>query len=255
MQNIIKINNLQIDAIHGVLEEEKKNPQPFIFNVEIHLNYLKAAKTDDLNNTLSYCDVMQFINDFTKGNSFNLIETLAYRCALSLMLKFSQIEQIDLEVEKPLAPYPLKFKSVATKVSLSWHTAYLSLGSNLGNREAHLKDAIKKLNDEDEIIVTKESSLYSNPPYGGVATEEFINQAIEIKTLLNPLDLLDKINAIEAELGRVRDVHWGNRTIDIDIVFYDNITMNTERLTIPHKDYKNRDFVLVPLSQIAPHLI
>ncbi len=255
MQNIIKINNLQIDAIHGVLAEEKKNPQPFIFNVEIHLNYLKAAKTDDLNNTLSYCDVMQFINDFAKGNSFNLIETLAYRCALSLMLKFSQIEQIDLEVEKPLAPYPLKFKSVATKVSLSWHTAYLSLGSNLGNREAHLKDAIKKLNDEDEIIVTKESSLYSNPPYGGVATEEFINQAIEIKTLLNPLDLLDEINAIEAELGRVRDVHWGNRTIDIDIVFYDNITMNTERLTIPHKDYKNRDFVLVPLSQIAPHLI
>ena len=255
MQHIINIKDLKIEAIHGVYDEEKKNPQLFVFNAKIYLNFLKAAKSDDLKDTLSYCDIMQDINDFAKNNSFNLIETLSYRCALMLILKYRQIEKIELEVQKPDAPYPLQFKTVSTKVELEWHTAYLSLGSNLGDREAHLKDAIKKLNDEDEIEVTKESTLYSNPPYGGVATEEFINQAIEIKTLLNPFDLLDKIHEIEASLGRVRDVHWGNRTIDIDIVFYDNLTMNTERLTIPHKDYKNRDFVLVPLSQIAPQLL
>ena len=255
MQNIIKIENLKVDAFHGVLDEEKTNAQPFVFSANVYLNFLKAAKSDDLNVSISYCDIMQEIVDFASQNSFNLIETLAYRCALHLMLKFEKIEKIELEVSKPHAPYPLDFDTVKTFVELSWHTAYLSLGSNLGNKEENLKLAIEKLNTEPEICVTKESTLYQNPPYGGVATEEFINQAIEIKTLLNPFDLLDKIHEIEASLGRVRDVHWGNRTIDIDIVFYDDLHINTETLTIPHKDYKNRDFVLRPLSQIAPHLV
>ena len=255
MQNIIEIKNLKVNAIHGVLDEEKKNPQLFIFNASLYLNYLEAAKKDNLDLSISYCDVMKDIEDFAKSNSFNLIETLAYRCALSLMLKYTKLEKIVLSVSKPNAPYPADFETVQTTVELSWHTAYLSLGSNMGKREINLAQAIEKLNAEDEIIVTKQSTLYENPPYGGVATEEFINQAIEIRTLLNPLDLLDKINEIEASLGRTREVHWGNRTIDIDIIFYDNLTMNTVRLTIPHKDYKNRDFVLVPLSQIAPQLV
>ena len=255
MQNIIKIENLKVDAIHGVLDEEKKSTQPFIFNATLYLNYLEAAKKDDLSLSISYCDVMQEIKNFAISNSFNLIETLAYRCALHLMLKFTKLEKIVLSVSKPEAPYPLDFETVRTEVELSWHTAYLSLGSNMGKREINLAEAIKKLDAEDEIQVIKQSKPYENPPYGGVATEEFINLAVEIKTLLNPLDLLDKIHEIEASLGRTREVHWGNRTIDIDIIFYDNITMNTERLTIPHKDYRNRDFVLVPLSQIAPHLV
>ena len=94
MQNIINIKDLKIEAIHGVYDEEKKNPQPFIFNAKIYLNFLKAAKSDDLKDTLSYCDIMQDINDFAKNNSFNLIETLSYRCALMLILKYRQIENL-----------------------------------------------------------------------------------------------------------------------------------------------------------------
>ena len=254
MKSIIEIKDLKVMARHGVLATEKKYFQPFILDVQMYTNFLRAAKSDNLNDTISYCDVMKDLYDYIVSTSFNLIETLAYNCALLLLKKYPQIDRIYLSISKPEAPYDKEFKTVKTHVDLSWHKAYLSLGSNLGNREKYLKDAIKMLNDLDEINVVKESSLYKNPPYGGVATKEFVNQAIEIDTLFDPFDLLDKIHEIEKALGRKRTVHWGDRTIDIDIIFYDDLKLNTKDLTIPHKDYKNRDFVIVPLSEIAPHL-
>ena len=254
MQTTIEIKNLEIMATHGVLDSEKKTTQPFVFNATLFVNYLQAAKEDNLSKTISYCDVMQDIKDFTTQNSFNLIETLAYRCALFLIKKYPSIEKITLAVSKPKAPFDMTFETVQTKVTLSWHKVYLSLGSNLGRKEATLKKAVKLLGAEDEINLKKVSSFYKNPPYGGVATEEFVNIAVEIDTLLNPYDLLDVIHKIEKALGRKRTVRWGNRTCDIDIIFYDDLHMKEKDLTIPHKDYKNRDFVLVPLSEIAPHL-
>ena len=254
MQSTIEIKNLEIIATHGVLDFEKKKPQPFVFNATLFVNFLEAAKSDDLSKTISYVDVIQDIENFTKNNCFDLIETLAYRCALSLMLKYPMIKKLMLSVSKPQAPLDKTFETVQTKVVLSWHKVYLSLGSNLGKRELTLKKAIKLLDQEDEIKVIKESSYYKNPPYGGVATKEFVNQALEIDTLLEPYDLLDVIHKVEAELGRVRTVRWGDRTCDIDIIFFDDLIMNEKDLTIPHRDYKNRDFVIVPLSEIAPHL-
>ena len=254
MQSLIEINDLVVNACHGVLDFEKKEEQPFVFNCKIDIDFLQAAKDDDLNKTISYCDIMQDISNFCKAHTFNLIETLAYKTALMLLNKYDMIKSINLNVKKPEAPYGLTFKNVGVDVNLSWHTSFLSLGSNLGDRETTLLKAIEQLNS-DEIRVVKKSSFYKNAPYGGVATEEFVNMAVEIKTIYSPHQLLNRIHKIEASLGRVRDVHWGNRTIDIDIVFYDNITLNTEELTIPHKDYKNRDFVLVPLSEIAPYII
>lgn len=254
MQTTIEIKNLKIYAKHGVLEEEKKTAQPFIFNATLFVNYLNAALTDDLAQTISYCDVMQDIKDFCENNSFNLIETLTYKCALMLIKKYRTIDKIVLAVNKPEAPFDLEFETVQTKISMCWHKVYLSLGSNLGKKQAQLKKAVKLLDAEEEIEVKKVSSFYKNPPYGGVATEEFVNIAVEIDTLLDPFDLLDRIHKIEAALGRKRTVRWGNRTMDIDIIFYDDLQINTRDLTIPHKDYKNRDFVIVPLSEIAPHL-
>lgn len=251
----IEIKDLTIEATHGVFESEKTTKQPFVFNIVLDVNFLNAAKTDDLTKTISYCDIMNDVKEFATTNTFNLIETLSYRCALMLLKKYRQIEKINLSVSKPEAPFDMQFKTVQTTTILSWHKVYLSLGSNLGNKEALLKRAVKLLNKEDEIEVKATSDFYKNPPYGGVATEEFVNMAVEIDTTLNPYDLLNKIHEIEKALGRQRTVRWGNRTIDIDIIFYDDLHMNEKDLTIPHKDYRNRDFVLVPLSQIAPHLV
>lgn len=249
----IEIKKLEIMAKHGVLPIEKKKPQPFVFNVTLSLNYLQAAKSDDIKDTISYCDIMKDIEEFTTTHCFNLIETLAYRCAIYLLNKYPQIEKISLSVSKPQAPFDMAFETVETKVNLAWHKVYLSLGSNMGKKQVNLNKALKLL-ASDEIKVGAVSKPYKNPPYGGVATNDFINLAAEVDTILSPYDLLDRIHEIEAKLGRVRTVRWGNRPIDIDIIFYDDIKMNTKDLTIPHKDYKNRDFVIVPLSEIAPHL-
>lgn len=253
MQSSIEINNLVIKACHGVLEFEKSEPQPFVFSGKFYLDFLSATNTDDLNKSISYCDIMQDISDFCKNNTFNLIETLAYKTALLILNKYTQIYKVDLNLKKPEAPYGLTFDSVGVNVSLSWHTVYLSLGSNLGNKEETLNKALELL-DNDEIKLTNKSSFYKTQPYGGVADKEFVNMACEIKTVLSPFQLLNKIHEIEASLGRTREIHWGNRTLDIDIIFYDDIKLNTKDLIIPHKDYKNRDFVLIPLQEIAPFL-
>ena len=103
MQTTIEIKNLEIMATHGVLDFEKTKAQPFVFNATIFVNFLNAAKTDNLNDTISYCDIMQDIKDFATNNSFNLIETLTYKCALFLIKKYPCIEKITLACSKPQA--------------------------------------------------------------------------------------------------------------------------------------------------------
>lgn len=253
MESIIKIEQLKVSACHGVLDFEKTNPQYFVFNINVYTDFLDAAECDDLNKSISYCDIMDDVISFTKNNTFNLIETLAYRVSLFLLNKYTSIKRIDLQCFKPNAPYDADFKNVSTFVSLEWKQAYLSLGSNLGDKKAYLRAGIDGLNC-DSIKVIKESSILLNEPYGGVADQEFANMAVEIKTILSPIQLLNKIHEIEYANKRERLVHWGNRTLDIDIILYEGCKMNTEVLTIPHKDYLNRDFVLIPLKEIAPHL-
>lgn len=129
--------------------------------------------------------------------------------------------------------------------------AYLSIGSNLGDRLAMLTKSIKKLNDTDGISVTKISAVYETAPVGYVEQDDFLNLAAEIDTTLNPAELLDIIHKIENKLNRVRNFNWGPRTIDIDIIDYDNQVLNTEELTLPHKEALNRAFVLIPLLEIT----
>ena len=254
MESIIKIEKLKVNACHGVLDQEKINPQDFIFDINVYFDFIDAAKKDDINLSISYCDIMQDVIDYTKNNTFNLIETLSYNLALLILNKYSAITKIELTCSKPNAPYDADFKNVSANVTLEWKEAYLSLGSNLGNKEEYLNNALKALNSK-EIKLIKSSSILYNEPYGGVADKEFANMAVKIKTVLSPMQLLKAIHKIELDNGRERLVHWGNRTLDIDIIFYEGVTLNTEELTIPHKDYKNRDFVLIPLKEIAPNLI
>lgn len=127
---------------------------------------------------------------------------------------------------------------------------YLSLGSNMGDSFYYLLQAIIEINKLTNTKVSKISKFYKTKAWGLTEQPDFINCCIELHTDLLPFDLLKKINEIEAKLDRVREVHWGPRTIDIDIIFYDNLKINDEKLTIPHKYYKQRNFVLIPLLDI-----
>ena len=125
----------------------------------------------------------------------------------------------------------------------------LALGTNIEPREQYLKDALAKIVDNNLKIIL-ESSVYETPAWGGVADQNFLNMCIEVETELEAYELLDTIQKIELELGRVRKEHWGNRTIDIDIITFNDLIYNDERLIVPHKYIHDRNFVLAPLVEI-----
>ncbi len=133
--------------------------------------------------------------------------------------------------------------------------AYLGLGSNIGDREGFLRAAVEFLDKNESIAVKQVSSIYETAPVGYVEQANFFNAAARIETDLTPEDLLKTCMAIEAELGRRREVHWGPRTIDIDILLFDGIIIETPLLTIPHPQMHKRRFVLVPLNEIYPDLV
>ena len=132
--------------------------------------------------------------------------------------------------------------------------AYIALGSNLGDKEKNLRRAIMLLMQQG-IDVEKVSSFISTEPYGVTDQPRFLNAVCRVRTLLTPLALLDVLLATELAMGRVRLRHWGERNIDLDLLLYEDVVMDVPRLHLPHPDMQNRDFVLLPLAEIAPELV
>lgn len=133
------------------------------------------------------------------------------------------------------------------------HTVYLALGSNLGNRLANLKAAIA--NFTPQMVVKEKSPVYETPPWGFAGQGPFYNQVVKVVTYEEPEDLLKHLKRLEVALGRVSNFQNGPRVIDIDILFYDDMTVFRENLVIPHPRLHERAFVLVPLADIAPDLV
>lgn len=133
--------------------------------------------------------------------------------------------------------------------------AYISVGSNIGNRFDYLKKSIQLLQSTEGVKVNAVSSIYETDPVGYVNQAAFLNIVLELGVLLTPLELLKKCNEIEHELGRIRDIRWGPRTVDLDILLYNEENMKTEKLTIPHPRMMERGFVLVPLVELNPELV
>ncbi|WP_127534442.1 2-amino-4-hydroxy-6-hydroxymethyldihydropteridine diphosphokinase [Paenibacillus kobensis] len=128
--------------------------------------------------------------------------------------------------------------------------AYVALGSNIGDRELTLRAAIERLAAHCEIVVERVSDIYETDPVGYTDQPAFLNMAAAIRTSLVPDELLDTLLDIEQQLGRVRDIRWGPRTIDLDLLLYNGVTKDTDRLTLPHPRMMERAFVLVPLRDV-----
>lgn len=250
----IKIRGLEVTACHGVLDFEKVKPQKFIFDADMETDFYPAFD-DDIGSTVNYAEVCELVEKITAENSFNLIERLSLECAFGILESFPPVTRVCLTCFKPQAPVAQKFSNVGVTVSLERVKAYLSLGSSSGDREGYLKKAVSLLDQTRGIKVEKVSEFIETPPYGGVAKNKFLNCAACVSTFLPPRALLGEIHRIEAACGRVREKRWDDRTLDIDIIFYGDKIIRDETLTVPHRDYKNRDFVKIPLKSIAPHLI
>lgn len=248
----IEIKGLEISACHGVLDFEKVTPQKFIFDISMKVGFFAG---DELGGTVNYAEVCALVERITKDNCYNLIEKLSTECAFAILENFPKVSAISLTCRKPEAPVEQKFEDISVTVGFERVKAYLSLGSSTGEREKLLTKAVSLLDAVRGIKVEKVSEFLETEPYGGVAKNKFLNCAACIETVLPPHALLDEIHSIEAECGRVRAKRWDDRTLDIDIIFYGDKRICDETLTIPHPDYRNRDFVKIPLKSIAPHLL
>ena len=134
------------------------------------------------------------------------------------------------------------------------HTAHIALGSNLGDKEENLRRALELL-EEHGVEVVKVSTFICTEPYGVTDQPQFLNAVCQVRTSLEPLALLHTLLGIEQEMGRVRLRHWGERNIDLDLLLYEDVVMDTPELKLPHPDMQNRDFVLLPLAEIASEFI
>ncbi|MGN0242560.1 MAG: 2-amino-4-hydroxy-6-hydroxymethyldihydropteridine diphosphokinase [Lachnospiraceae bacterium] len=251
----IKIENLTLFCNHGVYAEENTLGQKFIISAEMLLDTRKAGETDDLTASVHYGMVCECMKRVMEQNTFQLIERAAEVVARTVLLEYPLIHRITVEVKKPWAPIKLPLEQVSVCITRGWHTVYLGLGSNMGDKKAYLDQAIVALSEQPEIRVGQVATYIETEPYGGVEQDFFLNTCLEIETLLTPEQLLEKTMAIEQQAGRERIVHWGPRTLDIDILFYDDWIVNQPDLTIPHKEVHLREFVLAPMCEIAPNLI
>lgn len=252
-RDYIKITGLKIFAYHGVFDDEKRDGQDFYINAKLYVNLRTPGKSDALTDSLHYGEACHFMQQVFTEKNFDLIEAAGEYLCERLLKEYAELEAVELEIEKPSAPIGLPFTNVSVTLHRAWHKVYLAVGSNMGDSRAIIEDAIRKLEEHPQMRRVRASDLIVTKPYGPVKQDDFLNGAIELETMLLPEELLEELHVIEAEANRVREIHWGPRTLDLDILFYDNLVYESDTLIIPHTDMPNRTFVLEPLAQLCPN--
>lgn len=254
MDKII-IENLEIIAEHGVFKEEKFLGQKFIVSLEMKTDTREAGKTGNLNASTHYGFVSDDVEKLLTSQSFDLIETCAEKTAEMILTKYPLISEVKVAIKKPWAPIRKHFDFVAVEITRKWHTAYLSLGTNMGDKKKNLLEAAEKIGNLENTKITAQSTIIETEPFGYTEQDMFLNSCLEIKTLFTPQELLKELLGIELQMGRVREIKWGPRIIDIDILFFDDEIIGEVDLAVPHPWICERMFVLEPLSEIAPNFV
>jgi len=247
----VKIIDLEVYARHGVYPEETALGQKFLISAVLEMDTRKAGRLDNLSEAVDYGHAAHFMDKFLREHTFKLIEAAAEALAEALLLKFP-ISAAEIEIKKPWAPILLPVNYVAVSIRRAWHHAYLSVGSNLGDRQENIIQATERLKEDHCIRLGRISDLIETEPYGYKEQEPFLNGAMELWTLYTPVELLHVLHDIEEAGGRERVARWGPRTIDLDLLFYDNEILAEPELVVPHPEIARRIFVLQPMCQIAP---
>lgn len=250
----ISIRGLEVFANHGVFKEENVLGQKFIVNAELVCDTRSAGKEDNLEKSVNYAEVCNLITKVMRNNTFKLIEAAAENIAEKILLEYYLIREVTITLKKPWAPIMMSVDTVEVSITRKWHRAYIALGSNMGDSKGHLDGAVKELDADKCCRVKKVSEFIVTEPVGDVEQDDFLNGCLELETLYTPYELLDFLHKIEQAHNRKRIVHWGPRTLDLDIILYDDVVMYEDDLIIPHIEMENREFVLKPLCEIAPYI-
>lgn len=253
----IVISDLRVMALVGALAHEREATQPLRIDLAIEADLHDAGQSDELGDTVNYGMVAERVVALVAESKDILLERLATRIA-DEVLGFSRVETVEVSITKLRPPVPVDVVSTAVRIRRSIlesdvveprsRRAFIALGSNLGDRVSYLRAAVRGLSR-----VVAESQVFETDPIGGPDGQgAFLNMVVEIETLLDPFALLRRCQRLEAEAMRQRVVHWGPRTLDVDIVLYDDVEIRSDELVIPHPRFAERRFVLVPLADIAP---
>ena len=186
MMDQITIKDLEVYANHGLYKEEKALGQKFLVSVILSFDTKLAGVSDQMDYSVDYGKVCHRIKEILTENDFNLIECVAETVAKKLLLEFSLIRKLEIEVKKPWAPIGLPLDYVSVKIKRGWHRAYLGVGSNMGDRMEYINQAINAIEAQDDTRVVHVSSLIETKPYGGVVQDDFLNGCIAIDTLKEP---------------------------------------------------------------------
>jgi dihydroneopterin aldolase/2-amino-4-hydroxy-6-hydroxymethyldihydropteridine diphosphokinase len=249
----IVLKGISAKGFHGVLDFEKRDGQTFIVDVTMHVDLAPAGTSDDLGDTVNYAEVAGDVVALIEGDSLDLIEALASRIADRVLAR-PLVEAVEVVVHKPEAPVGHPFTDVQVRVSRERQSqVVIAMGSNVGDSIETLHDAAISLYGLIDIIEV--SQVVETDPVGGPDQPAYLNAVVTGTTHLAPSSLLAGLHDIERANGRTREVRWGPRTLDLDLIQYGDpvfdtdVVMNNRTLTLPHPRAHERGFVLLPWLQ------
>lgn len=281
----IRLTGVTAVGHHGVFDHERREGQQFRVDIELTVDLRRAGASDDLRETVSYASIADHVEAAVTDAPYDLIEALAERIAVDVMRTDPRIEATEVTVHKPQAPLTQRFEDVAVTITRDRADipvgqrpgpgeiaapggqtlrdpdlpaevpvrSVLALGSNLGDSATTLAQAVAALADAEGVRLLRRSPPAATTPVGGPADQpEFLNQVIEVETTLSPHALLRLAQRTEAAHHRTREVRWGPRTLDVDVITYAGAQIDSDRLTVPHPRAAERAFVLAPWSWMDP---
>ena len=251
----IHIKDLEIIGFHGAIPEEKVLGQKFVLSFELDVDLRQAGKNDDLTKTVHYGELAQKVEEEFTKTSYDLIEKAAEEICEFVLLNYPLVKKVKLLLKKPWAPTRKHVEYVAVEIERKWNKVYIDEGSNLGDKEETLKEAIDKIDKRKDCVVTKVSNFYTTDPVGYEDQDQFVNCVFEIDTLQTPSELMNTLLEVEKDFKRERIIRWGPRTLDLDIIFYDDIISYDEHILIPHPRAHERQFVMKPMCDINPYYV
>ena len=263
MSDTIAVTGISATGFHGVFEVEKESGQTFVVDVTLDADLTAAGQSDDLADTVNYAEVAALVVARIEGPSFDLIERLADAIAadvLSAEISSLRVDAVTVAVHKPQAPVGVTFGDVVVTVRRERPAVpvVIALGTNLGDRYATLAFAENALVERimsGQLVV---SDYVETDPVGGPEQPDYLNAVAVGFTRLSPATVLGELHRIEQSAGRTREIRWGARTLDLDLIQYgdpttgSDITSVSDRLTLPHPRAHERGFVLVPWLDADP---
>jgi dihydroneopterin aldolase/2-amino-4-hydroxy-6-hydroxymethyldihydropteridine diphosphokinase len=252
MPDRIVLQGVSARGNHGVLDFEKRDGQTFVVDVTMTADLERAGRTDDLAATVNYAEVAADVVARITGPSFDLIERLAEAIADDV-LRHDLVESVEVVVHKPEAPVGQPFTDVQVRITRGNAPAVVvALGSNLGDRGQTLAAALRSLRDLPGLTVTSVSSIVETDPVGGPEQPPYLNAVVVGRSTIGPDALLRALHSIEGHHGRTREIRWGARTLDLDLIQFGTpggpkeVISDDDALTLPHPRAAERAFVLVP---------